>query len=245
MKKNWLPVGMLSVLFILGNALPTYAQTQKEDTPNVTIKKSDINTSANELGVKLVSLTTNSSALTTLKNDIAQKEEAARIAAEQEAARIAAEQEAARIAAEQEAARVAAEQEAARVAAEQEAARIAAEQKAAEEAQAAAEQKAAEEVQVQSAVSSGSISLSSFLTQGVVYSNGYKFTYYSQSVLPGGGLSIPGRHVSGAGYVSDGDGYIVAAGSLPLGTVVPTPFGASAKIYDRGTTGNHIDIYIR
>ena len=236
MKKNWLPVGMLSVLFILGNALPTYAQTQTEDTPNVTIKKSDINTSANELGVKLVSLTTNSSALTTLKNDIAQKEEAARIAAEQEAARIAAEQEAAR---------VAAEQEAARVAAEQEAARIAAEQKAAEEAQAAAEQKAAETVQVQSAVSSGSISLSSFLTQGVVYSNGYKFTYYSQSVLPGGGLSIPGRHVSGAGYVSDGDGYIVAAGSLPLGTVVPTPFGASAKIYDRGTTGNHIDIYIR
>lgn len=197
MKKNWLPVGMLSVLFILGNALPTYAQTQTEDTPNVTIKKSDINTSANELGVKLVSLTTNSSALTTLKNDIAQKEEAARIAAEQEAARI------------------------------------------------AAEQKAAEEVQVQSTVSSGSISLSSFLTQGVVYSNGYKFTYYSQSVLPGGGLSIPGRHVSGAGYVSDGDGYIVAAGSLPLGTVVPTPFGASAKIYDRGTTGNHIDIYIR
>ncbi|WP_071130900.1 coiled-coil domain-containing protein [Enterococcus timonensis] len=93
--------------------------------------------------------------------------------------------------------------------------------------------------------SSAQISLGQFLTQGVVYANGYKFTYYSQSVLPGGGLSIPGRHVSSDGYVCDGDGYIVAAGSDAKGTVIPTPFGASAKIYDRGTTGNHIDIYIR
>lgn len=92
---------------------------------------------------------------------------------------------------------------------------------------------------------SGFISLDDFLFQGVVYANGYKFTYYSQSVLPGGGLSIPGRHVNANGYVCDGDGYIVAAGSLAMGSVVPTPFGASAKIYDRGTTGNHIDIYIR
>ncbi len=93
--------------------------------------------------------------------------------------------------------------------------------------------------------SAGSISLNQFLFQGVVYSGGYKFTYYSQSVLPGGGLSIPGRHVNGAGYVADGDGYIVAAGSMAKGTVIPTPFGALAKIYDRGTYGNHIDIYIR
>lgn len=103
-----------------------------------------------------------------------------------------------------------------------------------------------QQVQTQSApVSSASISLNQFLFQGVVYSGGYKFTYYSQSVLPGGGLVIPGRHVNAAGYVSDGDGYIVAAGSMAKGTVIPTPFGAPAKIYDRGTYGNHIDIYIR
>lgn len=80
---------------------------------------------------------------------------------------------------------------------------------------------------------------------GVVYWSGYKFTYYSQSVLPGGGLSIPGRHVNADGYVSDGDGYIVLAGSAPLGTVYDTPFGYKGKIYDRGTSGNHLDVYIR
>lgn len=88
-------------------------------------------------------------------------------------------------------------------------------------------------------------SLSDFMFSGVVYWSGYKFTYYSQSVLPGGGLSIPGRHVNADGYVSDGDGYIVLAGSAPLGTVYDTPFGYKGKIYDRGTSGNHLDVYIR
>lgn len=89
------------------------------------------------------------------------------------------------------------------------------------------------------------ISLDSFLVQGIVNWNGYMFTYYSQSVLPGGGLSIPGRHVNASGYVSDGDGYIVLAGSAPKGTVYDTPFGYQGKIYDRGTSGNHLDVYIR
>ena len=88
-------------------------------------------------------------------------------------------------------------------------------------------------------------SLSDFMFSGVVYWSGYKFTYYSQSVLPGGGLSIPGRHVNSDGYVSDVDGYIVLAGSAPLGTVYDTPFGYKGKIYDRGTSGNHLDVYIR
>lgn len=79
--------------------------------------------------------------------------------------------------------------------------------------------------------------------QGVIMWGGYKFTYYSQRVLPGGGLRIPGRHVNGSGFVSDGDGYIVLAGSAPMGTVYPTPFGAPGKIYDRGTYGNHLDVY--
>lgn len=87
--------------------------------------------------------------------------------------------------------------------------------------------------------------LQQFMFSGVVNWGGYRFTYYSQQVLPGGGLRIPGRHVNAGGYVSDGDGYIVLAGSAPLGTVFKTPFGYPGKIYDRGTSGNHLDVYIR
>ena len=87
--------------------------------------------------------------------------------------------------------------------------------------------------------------LQTFMFNGVINWQGLKFTYYSQSVLPGGGLEIPGRHVNKDGYVSDGDGYIVLAGSAPKGTVYDTPFGYQGKIYDRGTVGNHLDVYIR
>lgn len=93
--------------------------------------------------------------------------------------------------------------------------------------------------------SSAQYSLAQFMHKGVVNWGGYRFTYYSQSVLPGSGLRIPGRHVNGAGYVCDGNGYIVLAGSAPKGTVYPTPFGGPGKIYDRGTVGNHLDVYIR
>lgn len=87
--------------------------------------------------------------------------------------------------------------------------------------------------------------LQTFMFNGVINWQGLKFTYYSQSVLPGSGLEIPGRHVNNDGYVSDGDGYIVLAGSAPKGTVYDTPFGYQGKIYDRGTVGNHLDVYIR
>lgn len=80
---------------------------------------------------------------------------------------------------------------------------------------------------------------------GIIRWGGYKYTYYSQRVLPGGGLRIPGRHVNSAGYVSDGSGYIVLANDRPKGTVLPTPFGYMGKVYDRGTYGNHIDVYTR
>ncbi|WP_164996716.1 G5 domain-containing protein [Actinomyces minihominis] len=90
---------------------------------------------------------------------------------------------------------------------------------------------------------SGEYSLGDLMFMGVINWGGYKFTYYSQSVLPGGGLSIPGRHVNAGGFVSDGDGYIVLAGSAPMGTVYSTPFGWPGKIYDRGTVGNHLDVY--
>ena len=81
---------------------------------------------------------------------------------------------------------------------------------------------------------SAKYTLSQFKFNGVIHDGGRKFTYYSQSVLPGGGLSIPGRHVSSAGYVSDKDGYIVVASnrSIPKGTVIDTPFGSKGKVYD-------------
>ena len=82
----------------------------------------------------------------------------------------------------------------------------------------------------------------SFLRDGVVYDGGNKYTYYSQSILPGGGLNIPGRHTDG-GFVKDGDGYIVVANSSANGTVVNTPWGPG-KVYDKGTSGNHYDIYV-
>ncbi|PRI10861.1 hypothetical protein B4915_08190 [Leucobacter massiliensis] len=87
--------------------------------------------------------------------------------------------------------------------------------------------------------------LQQFMFAGAVNWNGYRFTYYSQQVLPGSGLQIPGRHVNEGGYVADADGFIVLAGSAPKGTVFDTPFGAQGKIYDRGTFGNHLDVYIR
>ena len=81
-----------------------------------------------------------------------------------------------------------------------------------------------------------------FLRDGIVYSGGKKFSYYSQRVLPGGGLNIPGRHVDG-GFVRDGNGYICVANDAPIGTVISTPWG-DAKVYDRGTSGNHYDVYV-
>ncbi len=68
-------------------------------------------------------------------------------------------------------------------------------------------------------------------------------TYYSQQVLPGGGLNIPGRHVASDGTVRDSDGYIVVASDdYEKGTVVETSLG-TAKVYDCGSGSGNIDIY--
>ena len=82
-----------------------------------------------------------------------------------------------------------------------------------------------------------------FRKAGVIYANGYKYTYYSERVLPGPGLKIPGRHSDG-NFVRDGDGYIcVASCDLPKGTVVATPFG-EGKVYDVCDESGTIDIYV-
>ena len=78
---------------------------------------------------------------------------------------------------------------------------------------------------------------------GVQTDGTWRYTWYSQRVLPGGGLDIPGRHVDEDGYVRDGDGNIaVASGSLDYGTVVETPYG-TAVVYDSGCAEDTIDVY--
>lgn len=92
-------------------------------------------------------------------------------------------------------------------------------------------------------------SLREFQFRGVIYSGGNKFTFYSERVLRGGGLNIPGRHVNAGGYVADGDGYIslAAAPGIPHGTVYPTPFGYAGKVYDTCATCSPewLDVYTR
>lgn len=79
--------------------------------------------------------------------------------------------------------------------------------------------------------------------KGVNYYNGHKETWYSERVLPGGGLKIPGRHSDDAGLVRDGDGYIcVASSDYTNGKVVKTSLGMG-KVYDCGCESGVIDIY--
>lgn len=83
-----------------------------------------------------------------------------------------------------------------------------------------------------------------FKRLGVINWNGYTFKYYSQRVLPGNGLNIPGRHVDNY-FVCDGDGYICVAAhgnQFDKGDIVNTPFG-QGKVYDECDSYNVIDIY--
>lgn len=82
--------------------------------------------------------------------------------------------------------------------------------------------------------------------KGVVYYNGHRETYYSQKVLPGNGLNIPGRHVAEDGTIRDGDGYICVAANISYmkkGTTLMTSLGP-AKVYDCGCAYGTIDIYV-
>lgn len=78
---------------------------------------------------------------------------------------------------------------------------------------------------------------------GVYYYNGHKETWYSQRVLPGGGLKIPGRHVASDGTIRDENNYIcVASSDYKKGTIVETSLG-TGKVYDCGCASGTIDIY--
>ena len=91
-------------------------------------------------------------------------------------------------------------------------------------------------------------SLKLFRRDGEYYdASGYTFTWYSEKVLPGPGLKIPGRHVNDEGYVCDEDGNIcLASTTLSKGTVVKIPFGNGiGVVYDECVaSGRILDVYI-
>jgi len=79
---------------------------------------------------------------------------------------------------------------------------------------------------------------------GVQYSDdGTRYTWYSQNVLPGGGLDIPGRGVDENGFVVDSYGNLcVASSDHEKGTVLETPYGM-AVVYDTGCATGTVDMY--
>ena len=84
-----------------------------------------------------------------------------------------------------------------------------------------------------------------FKRMGVIRWGGYKWTWYSQKVLPGGGLRIPGRHVDKSGYVCDKkDRIVLSSSTVKRGKVVKTPFGKKGKVYDTGCARGVIDTYV-
>lgn len=83
-------------------------------------------------------------------------------------------------------------------------------------------------------------------SKGALYFNGHKETYYSEKVLPGPSLNIPGRHVADDGTIRDGDGFICVAADpayLPKYSILITSVGP-AKVYDSGCDYGIIDIYV-
>ena len=82
--------------------------------------------------------------------------------------------------------------------------------------------------------------------RGTINYNGHKETYYSERVLPGNGLRIPGRHVADDGTIRDENGFICVAadpGFLAKGTILITSLGP-AKVYDCGCAYGTVDIYV-
>jgi hypothetical protein len=82
--------------------------------------------------------------------------------------------------------------------------------------------------------------------RGAQYFDGHKETYYSEKVLPGYGLRIPGRHVADDGTIRDEEGYIAVAADpafMSRGSVLMTSLGP-AKVYDTGCAYGTIDIYV-
>lgn len=90
-------------------------------------------------------------------------------------------------------------------------------------------------------------SASEFESLGEIYDSDFCYKWYSQQVLPGDGLFIPGRYVDDEGYVRDEDGNLcVASNRYPIGTQIEVPFGDGyAVVYDtyEDEDDSLIDVY--
>lgn len=114
-----------------------------------------------------------------------------------------------------------------------------------EEAERQARLKAQIAAQARAVASSATYSPSYFKRAGVLHWGGWRWTWYSERILPGHGLRIPGRHTDAQGYVRDGDGYLcLASDALRRGTVIDTPLGSKGKVYDCGCGMHTIDVYV-
>lgn len=104
------------------------------------------------------------------------------------------------------------------------------------------QQRAAQQQQQQAAQQqSYSGNSDSFKSQGVIYQNDIRYTYYSSNVLYH--YRTPEWTAGSDGIYRDSAGYIVVASSdYSQGSVVSTPFGAG-KVYDSGCASSTIDIY--
>lgn len=88
--------------------------------------------------------------------------------------------------------------------------------------------------------------LDQFKQEGRVKWEGKEYTYYSIQEFPAQQVAsgeIPGKWFD-KGFMKDKDGYLILASDKPFGTVIDTPFGAKGKVYDRGVTGEHYDVFI-
>ena len=106
------------------------------------------------------------------------------------------------------------------------------------------QQRAAQQQQQQAAQrQSYSGDSANFKSQGVIYHNGIRYTYYSSNVLYH--YRTPEWNAGSDGIYRDSAGYIVVASSdHSQGSVVSTPFGAG-KVYDSGCASGTIDIYTK
>lgn len=89
--------------------------------------------------------------------------------------------------------------------------------------------------------SSYSGSSGDFKSQGVIYENGTRYTYYSSNVLYH--YRTPEWTAGNDNIYRDSDGYVVVASNdHAQGDVVSTPFG-EGRVYDSGCASGTIDIY--
>lgn len=87
-----------------------------------------------------------------------------------------------------------------------------------------------------------------FKRAGVIHWRGYKFTWYSQRILPdyNNNLGIKGKHIDGQGFICDKDNYIcLGSNTSNRGKIIATPFGKFGKVYDAGyVTTDWFDCYV-